>query len=445
MAKKTVLYVVHNHPTVRPGGAEAYALELYEAMQESSEFEPLLLARTGPPVSATPQVHGGTPFQHVNSDPNQYFFYTNGEFDWFHGVLKAKEALTFHFRGFLEATRPDIVHFQHTQRLGYDMIRQVRNTLPDCPIIHTLHEYLPICHRQGQMLRSGDNSLCMESSPRRCHECFPQYSPQDFFMRKSFIKSHLSEVDLFIAPSRFLLQRYIDWGIPCERIVYEEYGRKRMAWTPDAELDRPRNRLAFFGQMTPYKGVDVLLEAMRLLGERQPNGVEGDQALAAHTTERPRPELRICGANLDLAESSFQSRLRALLDQTRQDVSLIGQYDHSQLSSLMRDVDWVVVPSIWWENSPLVIQEAFAHHRPVICSNIGAMAEKVSNGLNGLHFRAGDARALAETIERATATAGLWEALCRGIPEVYSMHPHTNVLGALYNRVLEAKAVRGSS
>ena len=56
----------------------------------------------------------------------------------------------------------------------------------------------------------------------------------------------------------------------------------------------------------------------------------------------------------------------------------------------MAEIDWVVVPSIWWENSPLVIQEAFLHGRPVICSDIGGMAEKVRHGVDGLHFRVGD-------------------------------------------------------
>ena len=61
----------------------------------------------------------------------------------------------------------------------------------------------------------------------------------------------------------------------------------------------------------------------------------------------------------------------------------------------MRSVDAVVVPSIWWENSPLVIQEALASRRPIICSDIGGMAEKVRDGIDGFHFRAGDPRSLA--------------------------------------------------
>ena len=74
----------------------------------------------------------------------------------------------------------------------------------------------------------------------------------------------------------------------------------------------------------------------------------------------------------------------------------------------MRAVDWVVVPSIWWENAPLVIHEARAAGRPVICSGIGGMAELVEDGVTGLHVPPGDAAALAETMRwpRPTPTAG---------------------------------------
>ena len=77
----------------------------------------------------------------------------------------------------------------------------------------------------------------------------------------------------------------------------------------------------------------------------------------------------------------------------------------------MEEVDWVIVPSIWWENSPLVIQEAFMYGRPVICSDIGGMAEKVTDGVNGLHFRRADPDSLAETMHRAATEEGLWEQL----------------------------------
>jgi len=97
----------------------------------------------------------------------------------------------------------------------------------------------------------------------------------------------------------------------------------------------------------------------------------------------------------------------------------------------------VVVPSIWWENSPLVIQEAFAAGRPVICSDIGGMAEKVTDGVNGLHFRVGDPEDLAATIHRAVITPGLWEHLRRGIPPIHPMPAHAAVLTAAYESLLQ--------
>jgi glycosyltransferase involved in cell wall biosynthesis len=111
---------------------------------------------------------------------------------------------------------------------------------------------------------------------------------------------------------------------------------------------------------------------------------------------------------------------------------MVGKYNHSELADLMAAIDWVVVPSTWWENSPLVIQEAFQFGRPVICSDIGGMAEKVEHGVNGLHFRAGDAESLAATILEAAETPGLWDRLRAGIRPVYTMDEHLRTLTTLY-------------
>ena len=83
----------------------------------------------------------------------------------------------------------------------------------------------------------SENELCLEASPRRCHECFPEISPQEFFLRKRFIQSHFEHVDLFLAPSRFLLERYVDWGIPREKIRFEDYGRRPAPRVPARTAD----------------------------------------------------------------------------------------------------------------------------------------------------------------------------------------------------------------
>jgi glycosyltransferase involved in cell wall biosynthesis len=105
----------------------------------------------------------------------------------------------------------------------------------------------------------------------------------------------------------------------------------------------------------------------------------------------------------------------------------------------MARIDWVVVPSIWWENSPLVIQEAFLHGRPVICSDIGGMAEKVADDIDGLHFRRGDAEHLATVMQRAVEAPGLWERLRAGIRPVHRMDDHVVWLSSLYRELMSER------
>jgi glycosyltransferase involved in cell wall biosynthesis len=424
MDRRKVLFVLHNHPTLHPGGAEAYALELYEALRTSDEFDPVLVARIGPNIAMTRPSHLGTPFSVVNGDPNQYFVFTETDhFDFFLMSYRDKSLYTRHFADLLIAHRPDVVHFQHTLFIGFDLITQTHMTLPDVPIVYTLHEYLPICHRDGQMVRTQGDQLCLESSPRRCNECFPSISPQDFFLRKRFIQSHLAHVDRFVAPSKFLFRRYVDWGIPAEKIQVEDYGRLPLEPVFESPGDRRRTRIGFFGQLNQFKGVNVLLRAMRILIEDEPD---------AH--------LWLHGANLELQSRSVQEEFRGLLDQVKDHVTFAGPYNHEDLPKLIGNVDWVVVPSVWWENSPLVIQEAFSLGRPVICSDIGAMAEKVTDGVDGLHFRVGDAMGLGQTLRRAIATPDLWEKLRSGIHKPHSMNQHANTLMQMYRDLLQERA-----
>ena len=124
MSKKKVLYILHNHPSIRPGGSESYALELYEAMRGSEDFEPVLMARLGNDVAAPRTAHAGSPFSRINEDENQHFFFTEeGHFDFFFMTLREKSQYTNHFAEFLRAERPDVVHFQHTFFMGIDPSR----------------------------------------------------------------------------------------------------------------------------------------------------------------------------------------------------------------------------------------------------------------------------------------------------------------------------------
>jgi glycosyltransferase involved in cell wall biosynthesis len=438
-AKLKVLLICHNHPALYPGGTEAYAHETYNEMRASGVVEPMFLARVGTTASTSPVPHPGTPFSVLEADSQQSFIYSEiAEFDWLTLATRRKELFTTHLREFLMTHRPDVVHVHHTLYLGIDLLREIRNTLPDVPIVHSLHEYRPICHRDGVMVRTRNEELCAAASPRRCNECFPEITQEEFFMRQRFIQSQFSVVDLFLAPSEFLLQRYTEWGLPREKIRYHEHGRP-----PVQRVERPerpvRNRLGYFGQFNPYKGVNVLLEAMKLLSKA--NGAESGSEVDSAKSALADVHLRLHGANLEWQSAAFQEKFGELVEAASANVTLMGSYDEADLPDLMADVDWVIAPSTWWENSPLVIQEAFQHGRPVICSGIGALAEKVTDGVNGLHFRVGDSNDLAETIGAAVTTPGLWEKLRTGIPEVRTTKQDVESLIETYRDLVESKVV----
>ncbi len=419
MAKPRVLYISNNHPAVYIGGAEVYSYELYKAMEESEECEPIFLARTFTSGYESPR---DTPFRSINDNPTE-ILWSSTDHDDFFSKSPFKEELTIYFDNFLKAYRPNVVHIQHTVGLGVDLIRQIKNSLPGTPIVYTLHEFLPICNAMGLMIRPENGELCDHASPARCHECFPSIAPQQFFLREQFMKSHFDLVNLFLAPSHCLRQRFIDWGIPPEKIRFLDYGRIPQPCVAHEDGDTPPvGHFGFFGQLAPHKGVLVLLKAMKILLD---TGIQDVR-------------LFLSGANLERQTDEFREQMEDLLDKCADNVTFLGSYSPHEVLDRMRPVAWSVVPSLWWENSPLVIQEAFMHRRPVICSNIGGMAEKVKHGVNGLHFRVGDAANLAATLRHAASSPDEWQSLRAAISPVYSMAEAVAAHTEIYSRLLGA-------
>ena len=419
-----VLYLCHNHPAIRPAGAENYALELHRAMREKGSYDSVFVARTGPPMAPAPEP-GAPAISAAPGAAGELLLHTDvGEWDDLLGTMRDKRLYTTVLRRLLGEVRPDVVHVQHSYLLGYDLLREVRHTLPRAPVVATLHELLPVCHNRGQMVRTWGTELCDRASPARCHACFPSVAPHRFLLRERYIKAQLALVDRFVCPSRFLAQRFVEWGLPSERVVVEDYGRSGERAASEAPRS-PATRIGFFGQLSRFKGVDVLLDA----------------ALALQRAGSPA-RFAVHGAHLELQSPAFRERFAELLAATAPTVTFHGAYGPDELDALMAGVDWVVVPSIWWENSPLVIQEAFRRGRPVICSDIGGMAEKVRDGVDGLHFRAGSAPDLAATIARAVTERGLWDRLRAGVPEVRSMDDHLAWMTRLYDGLRAERGVR---
>lgn len=393
---KKALIIAHNHPQFFPGGAEIFAYDLFKAIRSHTEYQPFFLAAADP---TSREVHTGTPFQMLVDAEDEALFW-GGSFDYFYQSQQVLNFIYLDFKHFLQELQPDVIHFHHTIRFGVEAIQVARQTLPNAKIVFTIHEFILICNRDGQMVRKDNEELCESASPNRCYRCFPEYSPQQFKMREEFLKAHLDLVDRFISPSHFLAKRFIDWGLPQSKMIVLENGRQVYQPAPQRHIapNDKRNQFGFFGQINPYKGVLLILEAVEYLVK---NNCQDFHVNLFGNIASGFPEFKV-----EFLE--FLHKYQGL-------VTHHGKYEQAEIPDLIQLVDWVIVPSVWWENSPLVIQEVFMHKRPIICSDIGGMAEKVEDKVTGLHFKVRNASSLAKTMEKAIANAPLWSNLVDNI------------------------------
>ncbi|MCB8821411.1 glycosyltransferase family 4 protein [Microvirga rosea] len=394
-----VLVVSHGHPSFSLGGAEVASYNLHKGLNSLDGVSSRFVARVGHPVVR----HSGTALLSLRQKEGEILYHAD-EYDHFFLSNRNTDEIERDFLRVVLDLKPDVIHFHHFIGLGLECLYAVKRALPDTVVVVTFHEFLSICHHHGQMVKTRSNNLCRQSSPADCNACFPEISPARFLRRETFIRGLLELADHFVSPSQFLVDRYVDWGLDRSKFTVIENGLD--IGQPAAPRPLPpgsrRGRFAYFGQITSFKGVDVLLDAVA----RIPEAVWGDDA-----------QLMIFGGNLERQPVEFQQKIEKLIEQAGPRARFYGSYQNGEMPRLMQSIDWAIIPSIWWENSPIVIQEAFFHGRPLICSNIGGMAEKITDGVNGLHFRAGSSEDLIDRMTEALTDPSLWDRLRAGIAE----------------------------
>jgi glycosyltransferase involved in cell wall biosynthesis len=397
-----VLLVSLFHPELVRGGAQQICYELFQGLKDQPYVKPTLLASIDESIPAL--YKSGARITGFDGRANEFLFLSRGYDYWWHRTCNAQ--LLESYVEFLQVIRPDVVHFHHFLTLGVDLLTLTRKTLPAAKIIFTFHDFMGICAADGHMLRKHDGSLCTQASAVRCHQCFPQLPPEQFFMRERWMKRHLEAVDAFTTPSRFMIKHYTDWGLDPKRIFHVANVQKNRGVTAAAEEPRTkRNRFGFFGQMVDAKGIHILLQAVEHLRA---------QGFSDFSVE-------LNGDNIRYASEQRRKEIEGFLEREaarpvrKQNVILNGSYQVDQLAGRMARVDWCIVPSVWWEIFGLVISEAWMFGRPVIASNVGGPAERVRHEVDGLHFEVGDAKSLAAVMRRACTEEGLWEKLAGGI------------------------------
>jgi len=408
-----ILIASHSHPEISNGGAEISAFQLFQGLgREAGETVWFLgCDRQGGADRAGAVI--AQPFS------DHEYIYNCGDFDWFRFANRDANFPAEIIRLFTELA-PDVVHFHHFINFGVEVFLHLRRALPGCRIILTLHEYLAICNHFGQMVTSRHRNLCHESSASRCQQCFPELARSDFFLRRRYIERFFSLVDAFVSPSEFLAERYASWGLELGRLsVLENLMPESAATAPVPPPSDGPLRIGFFGQISALKGINVLFDAAASLANQDVNDVT----------------LEIFGDYSGQPEALRQDFLERL-EKRGGNVRFHGPYDRTRVDGLMRSVNAVLVPSVWWENSPVVIQEALRNRRPVICSDIGGMAEKVRDGVDGFHFPVGNSVALATLLRRLASDRTILSRLTERLPGHAALHSTVEDYRRLYDQVL---------
>ena len=445
-----IAQVIHGFPPENAAGSELYAYYLSkELARRHSVFVFYRIAdRSLDEYAVVADTFDGLPVSKLNN--------TFKECDSFSKTYR-NDIIDRRFGEFLDLIGPDVVHFHHVTCLSTNLVRVAKER--GVPVIFTLHDFWLICQR-GQLVKR-DLSLCQGPKPHECARCLAHqlsirgghqrvaqlyrrtktmlgkelsrlkaFAKRLYLLRaKLFFMSqrdavnqiqertrHIKEicglVDLFISPSQFLRAKFVEYGAPPGKILVSKYGHQTSYFSNFTKRRSGKLRFGYIGTLIPSKGVHVLVEAF--------NGVQNADA-----------ELEIHGSFLPYEGfEDYPDLLPRLVRNER--IRFLGGYQHTQISNILAGIDVLVVPSIWHENSPLTLHEAFLARTPVIASDLGGMAELIQDGVNGLLFKAEDAADLREKIEMVVRRPDLIAKLSANIGPVKTIEENAIEVEGIY-------------
>jgi glycosyltransferase involved in cell wall biosynthesis len=278
----------------------------------------------------------------------------------------------------LHRIQPDIVHVHNT------FLRMSPAVYYTCkkhrvPVVQTLHNYRLLCP-QAAFFRNGH--ICEDCMgkmipwPGFIHGCWrgsraQTVVPVTMLTTHRWLQTWQKQVDVFIALSEFARTKFIEGGLPAEKIVVKP---NSLAVDPGKRAENGAYAL-FVGRLSPEKGINTLLEAWRYL-DNIPLKIVGDGPLMPVVQELKHRY------NLERVE-------------------ILGGRSHEDVLSLMKDARYLLFQSECYEGFPMTIVEAFACGLPVIGPDLGSVAEIIADDVTGLHFVPGDPNDLAAKVRWA--------------------------------------------
>ncbi len=271
---------------------------------------------------------------------------------------------------YLLTTQPDVVHVHNYFPLYSPSIFYACKSV-GIPVVHTLHNYRAVCPSallmfDGQIEERSINGTAWWAVAKKVYRGSFVGSLALVVMVElhKWLGTWLTKVDRYIALTEFSKRKYIEAGWPTEKIAVKP-NFIQDPFNGIASVEKEGGYGLFVGRLSEEKGVDILFESWGNISGRLK--VIGDGPLKEYV------ESKSLGA-----------------------IEFLGRKDKPDVLDLVRNADFIIMPSTWYEGFPMVLVEAFACGTPALVSRLGSMEEIVEDGVTGLHFEAGNAQDLAE-------------------------------------------------
>jgi glycosyltransferase involved in cell wall biosynthesis len=280
----------------------------------------------------------------------------------------------------IDQVRPDIAHahnvYHHLSPSIFSLLKA-----RGIPTVLTLHDLKIACPAYKMLTHDGICERCKGGAIWNValHRCVKNsLALSTVILMESFVHRMLGcyakNVDRFVVPSKFFLDKFAEWGWPRGRFAYIPNFVDAGRLQPQDERHLGR-AFIYFGRLSPDKGLATFIRAVKRAG------VKG----------------WIAGTGPE------DGRLRALAAEARADVDFLGYLTGERLIDAIRNARAMVLPSELYENAPVSILESYALERPVIGADIGGIPELIRPGETGGTFQSGNADALAERMSEFAA------------------------------------------
>jgi len=312
---------------------------------------------------------------------------------------------------FVREFRPDVIHVHNTLPLVSPAVFWAAHRA-GVPIVQTLHNFRMMCP-QGTFLRDGQVCEdCLGKSvpwPAVVHRCYRESAVQSGAVSAMLVLhrglgTFQRKVTRFIALNQFCRDKFIEGGLPADRIDI----KPNFVTSEAAPVTHSRSGGLYVGRLSVEKGVQTLIDAMQL---------------------HPGHGLQIVGTGPLLEDV-----------QRAAGSACVGGLPLAEVMGRLRHAAFLVLPSLWYECFPRVLVEAFSCGVPVIASRLGSLAEVIDDGRTGLLFEPGRADQLAERIRWAQANPDAMAAMGRAAHAEYEakyspQHNHDQLV-AIYRRAM---------